>query len=540
MIDSTFKKANILIVDDQEANIDVLEGLLEMQDYSNIKSTTDPRNVFPLYESFKPDLILLDLSMPYLSGFEVMEQLKALVPANTFLPILVLTADVAADSKQRALSGGASDFLIKPFDLIEVGLRIRNLLYTSYLQQELQNQNQILEEKVAERTYELEKQNIELIAAKEKAEASDSLKGTFINNISHEIRTPLNGILGFGQILTDPDLSPEEKEQYSEMLNISSSRLVNTVTNFMDISLLTSGNQKVLKKNIKPEKSIKEVVSKFADSCIAKKINLSIESLPPENDIQIFTDEDLLYKILYHLIDNALKFTHIGNITIGYQESESDIVFYVKDTGIGISEDNQNHIFDSFIQEDGAITRRYEGSGLGLSIAKGFIHLLNGKIWLDSEKGKGSTFYFSLPGLQQIQDNSSEQTTTEIHNRKKQIILIAEDDDINYYYLKVLLTHVLVEIIHAKNGIEAVDFCHEHPEIELVLMDLKMIEMDGFEATRRIKLFRPELPVIAITAYSESEDKRKAMRAGCDEFLSKPIKKEFLLKKLEEFGLYYQ
>jgi signal transduction histidine kinase len=539
MIDSTFKKANILIVDDQEANIDVLEGLLEMQEYLNIKTTTDPRNVVPLYTSFKPDLILLDLSMPYLSGFEVMEQLKALVPKNTYLPILVLTADVAADSKQRALSGGASDFLTKPFDLTEVGLRIRNLLYTSYLQQQLLNQNQVLEEKVAERTYELKMQNVELMAAKEKAEASDRLKSAFINNISHEIRTPLNGILGFGQILTDPDLLPEEKELYSEMLNSSSSRLVNTVTNFMDISLLTSGNQKVYKKEINPENSIKEVISRFKDSCNTKNIDILISSPALESCIKVYTDNELLSKTLHQLIDNAVKFTPRGVITVGYEKAENDLHFFVKDTGIGISEKNLNQIFDSFIQEDGAITRRYEGSGLGLSIAKGFIGLLGGKIWLDSEKGKGSTFHFSIPCLEQIQENIPQKLIPEDRPRGKQTILIAEDDGINYHYFKVLLTHDLIEIIHAENGVEAVKLCQEHPEIELVLMDLKMVEMDGFEATRQIKTFRVNLPIIAITAYSESEDKRRALQAGCDEFLTKPVKKELLIKKLEEFGLFY-
>lgn len=539
MIDLSFKKANILIVDDQEANIDVLEGLLEMQEYSNIKTTTDPRNVVPLYESFKPDLILLDLSMPYLTGFEVMEQLKALVPANTYLPILVLTADVAAESKQRALSGGASDFLIKPFDLIEVGLRIRNLLHTSYLQQQWINQNQILEEKVAERTYELEKQNIELMAAKEKAEASDRLKSAFINNISHEIRTPLNGILGFGQILTDPDLLPEEKEQYSDMLNSSSSRLINTVTNFMDISLLTSGNQKVYKKEINPENLIKEVIFRFKDACDAKNIVLSILSPALNPDIKLYTDNELLSKTLYQLIDNAVKFTLKGSVVVGYERVENDVHFFVKDTGIGISVENLNQIFDNFIQEDGEITRRYEGSGLGLSIAKGITALLGGKIWVDSEKGKGSTFHFSIPCLEQTLENLTQKLISGHSGRGKQTILIAEDDDINYYYFKVLLTHDLIEIIHANNGLEAVELCQQHPEIELVLMDLKMVEMDGFEATRQIKAFRTDLPVIAITAYSESEDKRKALQAGCDEFLTKPVKKELLIKKLEEFGLFY-
>lgn len=538
MIDSTLKEANILIVDDQEANIDVLEGFLEMQGYLNIKSTTDPRNVIPLLTSFSPDLILLDLSMPYLSGFEVMEQLKTELPANAFLPIIVLTADITRESKQRSLSLGANDFLTKPFDLIEVGLRIKNLLYTCYLHQQLQLQNQILEEKVKERTRELEQQNVELVIAKEKAEASDKLKSAFISNISHEIRTPLNGIMGFGQILTDNNLSPEEKEQYSQMLNNSSLRLVNTITNFMDISLLRSGNQKVYKKELNVKRRVADIVSKFSDSCLEKKLNLFITPPNPEDDIKLLTDSELFSKILYQLIDNAVKFTHEGTITVGYQLSGNEVHFFVSDTGIGISLENQVLIFDSFIQEDGKTTRRYEGSGLGLSIAQELVNLLEGKIWLKSEKGKGSTFYFSLP-YRKPEPQDAQTIITSQKLKERQTILIAEDDEINFFYFKTLLSHDKVEILHAEDGIEAVELCKENPEIELVLMDLKMVDMDGFEATRQIKSFRPELPVIAITAYSETEDKRKALLAGCDEFLTKPVKKEFLIKKLEEFGLSY-
>ena len=222
MIDSSFKKANILIVDDQEPNVEILLDFLDMQGYSNVLSTTDPREVLSLYRSFEPDLILLDLAMPHLTGFEVMEQLKSFLGENTFLPILILTADITKESKIKALSGGASDFLTKPFDLLEVGLRIRNLLFSSYLQQQLVDQNRLLDEKVSERTRELMLRNIELNLAKDKAEASDRLKTSFINNISHEIRTPLNGILGFGQILADHDLEEEEKNRYLFILNESS------------------------------------------------------------------------------------------------------------------------------------------------------------------------------------------------------------------------------------------------------------------------------------------------------------------------------
>lgn len=540
MINADLKNANILIVDDQESNIFVLEAFLKMEGYSSIKSTTDSRQVVRLFASFEPDLILLDLMMPHLSGFEVMTQLKMLLSENIYFPILVITADNTPETRQNALSGGASDFINKPFDLDELGLRIKNLLLISYLQQQLKNQNQILEEKVKERTSELKRKNIELMKAKEIAEVGDKLKSSFINNISHEIRTPLNGILGFIEILTDPDLLPEDKAQFISLLNISSERLINTVTNFLDISLLASGNQKIYKKEIKLRNLLNDVFEKFKNASYEKNQILSIQIPTSENDLKLYADIDLLRKILYQLLDNAVKFTNQGTITFGYKKIGTEVHFFVKDTGIGIFEENQSHIFGYFVQENSASNRGYEGSGLGLPIAKGFVELLGGKIWLDSEIGKGSTFYFSIPIDNQFVGNHQER---KIHypkiNENKRTILIAEDDEINFIFINILLKHELVKILHAKNGIDAVKMCQDHPEIDLVLMDLKMPEMDGFEATRQIKLLNSTLPVIAVTAYSDSQDQEKAMQAGCDEFITKPIKKEYLFKKLKQFGMPY-
>ena len=397
MIDSTFKNANILIVDDQEPNIDVLAGLLDMQGYLNVKTTTDSREVLDLFKTFNPDLILLDLSMPYLTGFDVMEQLKPLVKKNTLLPILVLTADVTMSAKQRALSGGATDFITKPFDLIEVGLRIKNLLFTSFLQQQLQNQNQVLEEKVKERTLELENKNIDLKAAKEKAEASDRLKTSFINNISHEIRTPLNGILGFQQILAQPDITPEEREEYLEMLNESSQRLITTVSNFMEISLLTSGTQEVYITGFSPILAINSIVSNFRRRCESKNLALSILVPQDLTDMTINSDKELLTKILSQLMDNALKFTQQGSVTIGCELISNELCFFVKDTGIGISDESQITLFKNFMQEAVGNTRDYDGCGLGLAIAKGIVELLGGNIRVESVQGKGSAFYFTVP-----------------------------------------------------------------------------------------------------------------------------------------------
>lgn len=239
--------------------------------------------------------------------------------------------------------------------------------------------------------------NLDLTIAKEKAEVSDRLKTAFMNNISHEVRTPLNGILGFSQIITDPAFSTEEKEGYYRLLNESCDRLLNTVTNIMDISLLASGNQKITNKEVVLCDLISSISEKFSMSCEQKNIKIYTPENTTNTQHKIFTDEELLGKIFYQLIDNAVKFTSHGTITVGCEKNKNDYHFFVKDSGIGISEEHKSRIFDNFEQEDFASTRKYEGSGIGLSIAKGFVELLGGRICLDSEKGKGSTFYFTLP-----------------------------------------------------------------------------------------------------------------------------------------------
>jgi signal transduction histidine kinase len=397
MMEMKFKNANILIVDDQQPNVDLLEGFLEMEGYQNIKTTTDPREVISLFSQFKPDLILLDLSMPYLSGFDVMEQLRPLININTLLPILVLTADITSQSKQKALSEGASDFLTKPFDLIEVGMRIHNLLYASYLQQQLLSQNQLLELKVQERTAELEKLNVNLLAAKNKAEASDRLKTAFLQTISHEVRTPLNGILGFATLLVMPDLSVDEKKEYLVLMENSSDRLIKTITDYVDMSLIASRNLEDISIPFNVAKLLNQVKEKFQCQCDSKGLILNL--LIPDDHLEytIHSDPYLIEKVFSQLIDNAIKFTTAGSVKVEFQMKDNSIDFFVRDSGIGIGDDVQEVIFEKFMQEDISATRSFEGSGLGLSIIKGILKHLGGTINFESVKGEGTTFYFSLP-----------------------------------------------------------------------------------------------------------------------------------------------
>jgi CheY-like chemotaxis protein len=537
MINHNLKNAKILVVDDQQANIDIIDNLLEIQGYTNIKWTTDSREVIPIYSIYKPDLILLDLMMPFFNGFEIMEQLKPLISKSEFVPILVLTADITKETKEKALSDGAKDFILKPFDLIEVSLRIQNLLETRWLYLQLDNQNQILEDKVKERTTDLEQMNAELAIAIEKAEESNRLKTAFIQNISHEVRTPLNGIIGITELIVDSSYSNEEKQEFVPLLKKSSTRLINTITDYVDISMVVSENIEVNLKEMNLNKEIYSIINSFKDECDVTNLILTSEIPYNTESFVIKTDVRIFHKIYSHLLNNAIKFTKAGSITVGYKIVENNIEFFVRDTGIGIKKEAQEKIFDYFMQEDNSSNRGFEGSGLGLTIAKGFVKLLHGNLRIESTKGLGSSFYFSLPNITdtyfpKIKNNELKQTSIALPT-----ILIVDDDDTNRIYFKHVLKNYATDLIQAKNGKEAVEICRANRDISFVIMDIKMPIMNGYEATREIKSFWKELPIIAITAFAMSADEKLVLEAGCDDYIAKPVSSKELIAKLKKIGL---
>lgn len=391
--------ATILIVDDKVANISILEDLLRMQGYNNIYNTTDSRTVLELYHTLNPDILLLDLMMPFLSGYEVMDQLKLVIPKGAYFPILVLTADISRDVKLRVLAAGATDFLSKPFDLIEVGLRIKNMIFTRSLYLKLESQNLNLESKVRERTKELEENNKELIISKEKAQASDRLKTAFLNNISHEIRTPLAGILGFASLIITPEITQNEKEEYYTVLKQNSERLTNTVNDYMDISLITSGNLVANFELVDIFFILQTLNNDFYEQCNNKDLKLKLQYIANPIGLKLETDKELLIKALSKIIDNAIKFTPKGSVTIGFDLKDDQAIFIIKDTGIGVDFQAQKQMLEIFMQENNSITRRYEGSGLGLSITSGLIKLLKGTIHFDFDNIAGTSFFVTLPIL---------------------------------------------------------------------------------------------------------------------------------------------
>ncbi len=367
-----------------------------------------------------------------------------------------------------------------------------------------------------------------------KAEAGDRLKTAFINNISHEIRTPLNGILGFTEMILNPDSSIEDNILYYSVIKKSSKRLLETVNSYMDISLIVSGTMEISRRALNIDLLLEEIFEEFIDICEPKGIELKISRPIHQEALKINTDNLKLHKILAHLIDNAVKFTQKGLITFGYELTDTDIQFFISDTGSGIQPEVLDVIFDAFMQADVSPTRGYEGSGLGLTISHGMVKLLGGKMWVDSASEQGSTFYFTLP----LRENPviSVLKAPEIPKPRtsdKPLILIAEDDDSNYKYIEIVLQYASYNVIRAENGYEAVECCHKYPELSLVLMDIKMPMLDGFEATRQIRTFRPDLPVIALTAHVTAEDRNAAMASGCNEYITKPVSKTTLLEIIE-------
>jgi PAS domain S-box-containing protein len=376
----------------------------------------------------------------------------------------------------------------------------------------------------------------ELVAAKEKAQESDKLKTAFLNNISHEIRTPLNGILGFGEFLTEPNLPTETKKEMLAIVQQSSNRLINTVTDYVDMARIVSKTMEVHKKEFKLQPFFEKTIEKTRQLCAAKQLNFMVAIQPESVDLTLDSDPELIRKTLNLLLDNALKFTEKGSITCGCNRNNGFVEFLVQDTGQGIAPKKLDIIFNIFTQEDTSNTRGYEGSGLGLSIAKGLVKLLGGTIGATSEKGKGSTFTFTVPysetEVAEITAPAEEKNGTVTG---KPLVLLAEDDELNAKYMEVVLKKAGCNYLLARNGAEAVAFCKQHPDISLALMDIKMPVMNGLEATKLIREFRPDLPIIATTAYAQTGDEQRFLAAGCDGYLSKPIGKEKLLTQLKKY-----
>lgn len=371
---------------------------------------------------------------------------------------------------------------------------------------------------------------IELYKAKERAEESDRLKSAFLANMSHEIRTPMNGIIGFAELLKKPNLTGAEQQEYIQIIEKAGARMLSIINDIVDISKIEAGLMKTDIKSTDINEQIKFIYTFFKPEVEAKGIEISIGTPLSDNGAIIRTDREKLYAVLTNLVKNAIKYTKKGTIEFGYtlntMSEPVELEFYVKDTGIGIPKHRQDAIFERFIQADIADNLARQGAGLGLSISKAFIKMLGGNIWVESEEGIGTTFYFTLPyhaePVRETIDKQLEPLGKTINVRKLKI-LIAEDDEVSEQLLSIAVKTFGKEIIKVNTGVEAVKICRKNPHIDLILMDIRMPEMDGYEATEQIRKFNKEVVIFAQTAYGLSKDRERSIQSGCNEYIVKPI-----------------
>lgn len=372
-----------------------------------------------------------------------------------------------------------------------------------------------------------------------KAEESDRLKTAFLANLSHEIRTPMNGILGFADLLKDEELTFEQQSNYINVIKSSGNRLLKIIYDLVDISKIESNQMQMYTEQCNLVEIIDELIEFFYLETKEKGIALRKKTDIPANESKIMCDATKITQVISNLITNAIKYTETGSITIGCTKNNNDFVVYVKDTGRGIPKDKMEIIFDRFRQLEDEELQFAEGSGLGLSIAKAFVELHGGKIWLESTIKKGTTFYFSLPVLKVPAEEalsplyeSNEIKPASVFDNKK--VLIVEDDKFSYLLLHEILRNYGLNVIYAKDGKEAVDFIVHNTSPDLILMDVKTPRLNGLKAAKEIKHLNKSIPIVLQTAYFEMAQRKAQQNKYVDGCIAKPIKKEELLSVLIE------
>jgi PAS domain S-box-containing protein len=378
----------------------------------------------------------------------------------------------------------------------------------------------------------------ELIKAKEMAEESDRLKSAFLANMSHEIRTPMNGILGFANLLKEPNLNGEEQQEYIRIIEKSGTRMLKIINDIIDISKIESGLMDVIISESDLNEQLDYIYTFFKPEVETKGMEFVFnKKLSPDESV-VLTDREKIYAILTNLVKNAIKYSEKGFIEIGCFLKGMYVEFYVKDTGMGIPADRQTAIFERFIQADISDKMALQGAGLGLSITKAYVEMLGGEIWVESKEGKGSIFSFTIPYTINTQTRIHFQETHQGEENpvvtRGLKILIAEDDEISEILISMIFKNEKNEVLSVRTGIEAVDMLHAVKDIDLVLMDIQMPGMNGYEATRLIRQFNKHVVIIAQTAYGLLGDREKAIEAGCSDYISKPIEAKKLLSLIDK------
>lgn len=573
------KKEIIFCIDDEKIVLNSLKAELKNEFGSNYIIETAESGIEALEAidnllalNYKLPIVIVDYAMPGMKGDELLKIIHKIAPST--LKIL-LTGQATVEGVANSINNAnLYRYIAKPWNTNDLILTIQHGLKRYHLEGQLKFQNEkllelsnSLEKKVELRTLELENknklllktekeiklqnENLELYknhleeiveertrdlnVSKERAEENNRLKSAFLANMSHEIRTPMNGILGFSELLKNPKISIEKQQKFIDIIFKSGQRLLNTLNDLMDISMLETGQVKLNLKEVNVNNEIENIYSLFKLEATNKGLYFNLLKPKENNEIIISTDSEKLYGILSNLIKNAIKYTNVGGIEFGYTIKDNSLVFFVSDTGIGIPKNKQEAIFDRFVQADIEDKKVYEGIGLGLSIARSYAKMLKGCVTVESIENEGSKFNFKIP-LTNLNEQKENVILDPInYNKEKPTkikILVAEDEEITTFLLSQILKDISSELLFAENGEEAIEIYKNNRDVDVILMDVKMPVMGGYEATSKIREFDKEIIIIAQTAYALSDDIKKALNSGFTDYVSKPINKDILISKI--------
>ncbi|MFC2140279.1 response regulator [Candidatus Auribacterota bacterium] len=516
-----FPQSPILIVDDEKQTLKSLKIVFDLNQINNVICCEDSRKILPLLKKRDVSLILLDLCMPYLSGEELIHKINNNFP---HIPVIVITGINEVETAVGCMKSGSFDYIVKPIDEAVLISTVKRGLKLQALNQE----NSLLKKSLA--------------IAKE----ANRLKSAFLSVISHEIRTPLNAIMGFIDLALRSELSSKNRE-YLQIVKKNGDLLLEIISNILELSKIEAGQMKLEKIPCSIDTILNDVMYNAEKLIFQQGKNISVRQKLFDDKLSLMlSDPKKIQQIINSLASNAVKFTKEGFIEYAvYLKNRHMLEVYVKDTGIGIPKYKQEQIFNSFQQGDMGNTRKYRGLGIGLTLAMKLVDLMGGELKFESEIGKkhGSTFFFTLPyapaNLSIDKVGRDRRSTKKIKGLKKDYtVLLAEDSITSQRLIQIMLDKVGYKIVIAVDGIEAVNIYKLEPDIDIILMDIGMPELDGIEATKKIRSIEKEekrhkVPIIALTAFDIESSRENCFKAGCDDLIIKPFNQDRLVEKIK-------